>query len=68
MKKNELSTIIRAEGEGFYYLIETDRKLKILRELVEEAIQTSTIRKILSQREKVSTKCAFADASIYVVF
>ena len=50
-KNEELSTNIATVRRGYYGLIDTDIKLKILRELVEEAIQTSAIREILSDRE-----------------
>jgi len=49
-KNEELSTNIATVRRGYYGLIDTDIKLKILRELVEEAIQTSAIREILSDR------------------
>jgi len=49
-KNEELSTNIATVRRGYYGLIDTDIKLKILWELVEEAIQTSAIREILSDR------------------
>jgi hypothetical protein len=49
-KNEELSTNIATVRRGYYGLIDTNIKLKILRELVEEAIETSAIREILSDR------------------
>lgn len=49
-KNEELCNNIATVRRGCYGLINTDTKLKILRELVEEAIQTSAIREILSDR------------------
>uniref|UniRef100_A0A0A9GGG1 WHIM1 domain-containing protein n=1 Tax=Arundo donax TaxID=35708 RepID=A0A0A9GGG1_ARUDO len=49
-KMEELSSNITTVRRGYYGLIDTDIKLKILRELVEEAITTSAIREILSER------------------
>eukprot|EP00267_Zea_mays_P041838 XP_020393769.1 DDT domain-containing protein DDB_G0282237 [Zea mays] len=49
-KNEERSTNIATVIRGYYGLIDTDIKLKILRELVEEAIQTSAIKEILSDR------------------
>ncbi|KAJ1279519.1 hypothetical protein BS78_04G162500 [Paspalum vaginatum] len=49
-KIEELSSNIATVRRGYYGLIDTNIKLKILRELVEEAIQTSAIREILSER------------------
>lgn len=49
-KNEELSTNIATVTKGYYGLIDTDIKLKILRELVQEVIQTSAIRDILSDR------------------
>jgi hypothetical protein len=45
-----LTSNISTVRRGYYGLIDTDIKLKILRELVEEAVTTSAIREILSQR------------------
>ncbi|PWZ24405.1 hypothetical protein Zm00014a_022147 [Zea mays] len=49
-KNEERSTNIATVIRGYYGLFDTDIKLKILRELVEEAIQTSAIKEILSDR------------------
>nr|CAB3450050.1 unnamed protein product [Digitaria exilis] len=49
-KIEELSSTIATVRRGYYGLIDTDIKLRILRELVEEAIKTSAIREILSER------------------
>ncbi|CAN6238353.1 unnamed protein product [Urochloa humidicola] len=49
-KSEELSSNIAAVRRGYYGLIDTDIKLNILRELVEEAIKTFAIREILSER------------------
>lgn len=49
-KIEELSSNISTVKRGYYGLIDTGIKLKILRELVEEVIQTSAIREILSDR------------------
>uniref|UniRef100_A0A0E0K148 DDT domain-containing protein n=1 Tax=Oryza punctata TaxID=4537 RepID=A0A0E0K148_ORYPU len=49
-KTEELSRNIATVRKGYYSLIDTDIKLKILRELVEEAITTSLVREKLSER------------------
>jgi hypothetical protein len=49
-KIEELSSNIATVRRGYYGLIDTDMKLKILRELVEEAIKTTAIREILGER------------------
>lgn len=49
-KIEELSSNIATVRRGYYGLIDTDMKLKILRELVEEAIKTCAIREILIER------------------
>ncbi|XP_062219321.1 uncharacterized protein LOC133919087 [Phragmites australis] len=49
-KIEELSNNITTVRRGYYGPIDTDIKLKILRELVEEAVTTSAIREILSER------------------
>lgn len=49
-KIEELSSNIATVRRGYYGLIDTDIKLKILRELVEEAITTSALREKLSER------------------
>ncbi|XP_006647375.1 DDT domain-containing protein DDB_G0282237-like [Oryza brachyantha] len=48
-KSEELSSNIATVRKGYYSLIDTDVKLKILRELVEEAITTSPVREKLSE-------------------
>uniref|UniRef100_A0A0D9VH33 DDT domain-containing protein n=1 Tax=Leersia perrieri TaxID=77586 RepID=A0A0D9VH33_9ORYZ len=48
-KIEELSSNISTVRKGYYSLIDTDMKLKILRELVEEAITTSPVREKLSE-------------------
>ncbi|KAF0932163.1 hypothetical protein E2562_008694 [Oryza meyeriana var. granulata] len=48
-KNEELSNNIATVRKGYYSLIDTDVKLKILRELVEEAITTSPVREKLSE-------------------
>src|SRR6266498_704881 len=50
LKIEELSGNITTVRRGCYGLIDTDIKLKILRELVEESISTSAIREMLSER------------------
>ena len=50
MKSEELSSNIGTVRRGYYGLIDADIKLKILRELVEEAITTDAIREKLSER------------------
>uniref|UniRef100_A0A0E0CLZ5 DDT domain-containing protein n=1 Tax=Oryza meridionalis TaxID=40149 RepID=A0A0E0CLZ5_9ORYZ len=49
-KTEELTRNIATVRKGYYSLIDTDIKLKILRELVEEAITTSPVREKLSER------------------
>uniref|UniRef100_A0ACD5ZER4 Uncharacterized protein n=1 Tax=Avena sativa TaxID=4498 RepID=A0ACD5ZER4_AVESA len=49
-KIEELSCNTGAVRRGYYGLLDTDIKLKILRELVEEAITTDAIREKLSER------------------
>ncbi|CAM0945664.1 unnamed protein product [Alopecurus aequalis] len=49
-KSEELSSNIGTVRRGYYGLIDADIKLKILRELVEEAIATDAIREKLSER------------------
>ncbi|KAL6634162.1 hypothetical protein ACP70R_026833 [Stipagrostis hirtigluma subsp. patula] len=59
-KIKELSGNVATIRRGCYGLIDIDIKLKILRELVEEAIMTSAIRETLSER--VDQKQALAAA------
>uniref|UniRef100_A0A0D3F6E6 DDT domain-containing protein n=1 Tax=Oryza barthii TaxID=65489 RepID=A0A0D3F6E6_9ORYZ len=49
-KTEELTRNIATVRKGYYSLIDSDIKLKILRELVEEAITTSPVREKLSER------------------
>lgn len=49
-KTEELTRNIATVRKGYYSLIDTDIKLKILQELVEEAITTSPVREKLSER------------------
>ena len=49
-KNEELLSNIATIRRGYYGHIDTDIKLKILHELLEEAIKTSAIREILSER------------------
>ncbi|TVU29702.1 hypothetical protein EJB05_21281, partial [Eragrostis curvula] len=57
-KSEEFAGNISTVRRGYYGLIDSDIKLKILRELVDEAVTTSAIREILSER--VDQKQAFA--------
>lgn len=49
-KNEDLVSNISTVRRGYYGLLETDIKLKIIRELVEEAIATSDIRELLIER------------------
>jgi hypothetical protein len=49
-KNEDLASNILTIRRGYFGLVDTDIKLKILRELVEEAVTTSAVREILSER------------------